>query len=121
MLLRHRDYIDAKELARATAFSTQDSETWADNFKRCPNLMSGHDESHGRKRAMPDSEDFLQHVASMDTWVSSLREGQKDLLPFLSSNSGYFNSGRCPPSARGHLVRVWPGIGKNAQAVKGFF
>ena len=79
VLLRHRDYINAKELARATAFSTQDSETWADNFKKCSNLMSGHDESRGRNRAMPEPEELLQDVASLETWVRELRERQKGL------------------------------------------
>ena len=59
VLLRHCDYINAKELARATAFSSQDSETWADNFKKCSNLMSGYDESRGRNRAMPELEELL--------------------------------------------------------------
>lgn len=79
VLLRHRDYINAKELARVTAFSAPDSETWADNYKKCSNLMSGHDESRGRNRAMPEPEELLQDVASLDTWVRGLRERQKDL------------------------------------------
>ena len=73
------DYINAKELARAAAFSTQDSETWADNFKKCSNLMSGHDESRGRNRAMPEPEELLQDVASLGNWVRGLRERQKGL------------------------------------------
>ena len=79
MLLRHRDYTNVKELARATAPSTQDSETWANNFKSCFNLMSGHEETRGRNRAMPELDDLLQDVASLDTWVRGLRERQKDL------------------------------------------
>ncbi len=76
VILRHRDYIDGKLLARATAFSGQDSQEWAAAFKKCSSLLTGHDASQGRNRAPPEPEELLQDVGVLGVWVRGLRERQ---------------------------------------------
>jgi energy-coupling factor transporter ATP-binding protein EcfA2 len=76
VVLRHRDYIDAKWLARATAFAEKDSHVWAAAFKKCSGLLIGHDPSQGRNRAAPEPEELLQDVAELGTWVRDLKSRQ---------------------------------------------
>ena len=77
VILRHRDYIDGKQLARAAAFSGQDAEQWAAAFRRCSDLLTGHDSSQGRNRAAPGPEELLQDVGVLSAWVRALKERQK--------------------------------------------
>ena len=77
VILRHRDYIDAKNLGRAVAFSEQDSLDWAAAFKKCSGLLTGHDSSQGRNRASPEPEELLQDVGRLNAWVRALKDRQK--------------------------------------------
>ena len=77
VILRHRDYIDAKNLGRAVAFSEQDSLDWATAFKKCSGLLTGHDSSQGRNRASPEPEELLQDVGRLNAWVRALKDRQR--------------------------------------------
>lgn len=79
VILRHRDYIDAKKLSRATAFSEADRDVWEAEFKKCCELIVGHDPSRGRNRAMPEPVEMLQDVEVLNGWVKSLKERQNNI------------------------------------------
>lgn len=80
VILRHRDYIDGKQLTRAATFSQQDSQHWAAAFKKCSDLLTGHDSSQGRNRAVPEPEELLQDVGVLEAWVRGLKERQKSAV-----------------------------------------
>jgi len=77
VLMRHRDYINAKELMRVSAVTPEDCRIWSENFGKCCDLIAGHDGSRGRNRAMPEPEELLQDVQALDAWVRDLRDRQK--------------------------------------------
>ena len=77
VVMRHRDYIKVQDLARVSALTEQDCQSWADNFGKCCGLMAGHDESRGRNRAMPEPDELLRDVQALDGWVRNLRDRQK--------------------------------------------
>lgn len=77
VLMRHRDYINAKELMRVSAVTPDDCRTWNENFGKCCELIAGHDGSRGRNRVMPEPEELLQDVQALDAWVRGLRDRQK--------------------------------------------
>ena len=77
VLMRHRDYINAKELMRVSAVTPEVCRTWSDNFGKCCDLIAGHDGSRGRARAMPEPGELLRDVKALDAWVRDLRVRQK--------------------------------------------
>jgi hypothetical protein len=77
VVMRHRDYIRGRDLVRVSALTEQDCQTWTDNFGNCSDYVAAHDESRGRNRAMPEPEELLRDVDTLNTWVRNLRERQK--------------------------------------------
>lgn len=76
VVMRHRDYIKSKDLIRVSALTEQDCRTWNDNFRRCSGYVAAHDESRGRNRAMPEPEEMLRDVETLNTWVRGLKVRQ---------------------------------------------
>lgn len=79
VVMRHRDYIRGRDLARVSALNKQDCKTWSDNFQRCSDYIAGHDGSRGRNRSMPDPKELLQDVQALDEWVRDLKQRQKTI------------------------------------------
>ncbi len=77
VVMRHRDYIRGRDLVRVSALTEQDCQTWTDNFGNCSDYVAAHDESRGRNRAMPEPEDLLRDVETLNSWVRDLKERQK--------------------------------------------
>ena len=82
--MRHRDYIRSKDLLRVSALTEQDCNLWTDNFEKCCDLIAAHDGSRGRNRAMPEPEELLRDVQTLDTWVRNLRDRQKTKVQAFS-------------------------------------
>jgi hypothetical protein len=76
IVMRHRDYINSKDLVRVSALTEHDCKLWRDNFAKCSDHIAGQDPSRGRNRAMPE----LKDVQALDAWVRGLRDRQKALL-----------------------------------------
>lgn len=79
VVMRHRDYINVKDLSRVAALTERDCQSWNDNFAKCCDLMAGHDESRGRNRAMPEPEELSRDVQALNTWVLDLKDRQKTI------------------------------------------
>jgi energy-coupling factor transporter ATP-binding protein EcfA2 len=77
VVMRHRDYIRGRDLIRVSALTEQDCQTWTENFGNCSDYVAAHDESRGRNRAMPEPEELLRDVETLNSWVRNLRERQK--------------------------------------------
>jgi len=76
VVMRHRDYIKAKELIRVSALTEQDCNEWTRNYETCHSLIAGHDGSRGRNRSMPEPDEILKDVQALDTWVRTLKQRQ---------------------------------------------
>jgi ABC-type proline/glycine betaine transport system ATPase subunit len=76
---RHHDYINSRDLKKVTALTEADATAWAAGFKTCCDITDAHDPSRGRNAASPPPADLLKHVQDLSTWVTNLRERQKQL------------------------------------------
>jgi AAA domain, putative AbiEii toxin, Type IV TA system len=65
VILRHRDYIDAKNLNKVAALETADVEIYRNNFKRCSDLIEGHDPSRGRDGTVPPPDDINADIRTL--------------------------------------------------------
>ena len=77
VVMRHRDYINTKELIRVSVLTEQDCTSWRDNFQKCSDCIAGHDGSRGRNRAMPEPDELLKDAQALGAWVTDLRQRQK--------------------------------------------
>ena len=74
---RHRDYINARNLAKVTVLTEADTTAWATGFKTCCDITDAHDPSRGRNAAPPPPADLLKHVSELKAWDESLRVRQR--------------------------------------------
>lgn len=79
VIQRHRDYINAKNLRRATVFVDKDHQTFSAGFQKCSDWIDGHDGSRGRNAAPPSPDEMLADIKAVRDWVDDLRQRQKGL------------------------------------------
>lgn len=77
VVLRHRDYIDTKQLKRVVVLTDADCETFKQAFDKCSDIVIAHDPSSGRNADPPPPTEILQDIEKLKNWVVSLRERQK--------------------------------------------
>ena len=77
VVLRHRDYINAKDLKKVSVLTDADCDAYAAGFKRCCDVVDAHDPSSGRNAAAPPPADVARDVQALKDWVTSLRDRQK--------------------------------------------
>jgi hypothetical protein len=80
VVLRHRDYIEAKKLKKVTALSTTDCDSFEIGYKKCCGIIESHDPSEGRNAGVPSPAELLKDINALKDWVSALRAKQK-LIP----------------------------------------
>ena len=76
VILRHRDYIDAKNLKKITAVEAIDVDTYRNNFKKCSDLVEAHDPSRGRDGAVPPPDEVMSDIKALTDWASTIRGKQ---------------------------------------------
>ena len=76
-VMRHRDYINPKSLNNISALELSDCREWNRNYGICCDYVEAHDGSRGRNQAMPEPDILIDDVASLLSWVSSLKEKHK--------------------------------------------
>ena len=76
VIQRHRDYINQKNLKKATAFSVSDYEAFSKGFKKCCDITDSHDPSRGRNSSMPSPTDIKDDIEMLHTWVKDLKQRQ---------------------------------------------
>lgn len=79
VIQRHRDYINTKDLKKATVFTDQDAIAFQAGFKKCCDVVDAHDPSRGRNAAPPPPSEVQQDIQQLKEWVASLRDRQKQI------------------------------------------
>jgi hypothetical protein len=79
VILRHRDYIDTKNLKRVSALTDADCDAFRAAFNKCSDIVNAHDPSSGRNADAPPPDEILQDIQALKNWVLSLRERQKKI------------------------------------------
>lgn len=77
VILRHRDYINAKELKKVSVLNETDCDQYAKGFKKCCGIVDAHDLSRGRNDPPPAPAEIKDDIESLKAWTSSLRGRQK--------------------------------------------
>ncbi|KRR09831.1 AAA family ATPase [Bradyrhizobium valentinum] len=76
VILRHRDYIDAKNLRRVTAVEAADVDVYRNNFKKCSDLVEAHDPSRGRDASVPPPDEIMADIKTLADWAAAMRTKQ---------------------------------------------
>jgi energy-coupling factor transporter ATP-binding protein EcfA2 len=79
VIQRHRDYIDTKNLRKASVLTEQDCDAFHAGFKKCCDVIDAHDPSSGRNADAPPPNEVMQDIQALKDWVSSLRTRQKQV------------------------------------------
>ncbi|AML52587.1 AAA family ATPase [Falsihalocynthiibacter arcticus] len=73
VVVRHRDYIDTKNLKRVTALEEADVQTFQNGFKKCCDFVDAHDPSRGHDPEPPDPSEIMADIQSLKNWSEGLR------------------------------------------------
>jgi hypothetical protein len=79
VILRHRDYINAKNLRKATVFAESDYQGFDKGFQKCCDLIDAHDGSRGRNPAPPTPDEMFADIQAVRDWADDLRRRQNAL------------------------------------------
>jgi hypothetical protein len=77
VVLRHRDYINTKDLLKVTALDESDCEIFCGAWKRCCEITDSHDGSRGRSATAPSPNEILDDINVLKDWVGSLKSRHK--------------------------------------------
>ena len=77
VVMRHRDYINTKDLKKVSVLTDADCNEYAAGFKKCCDVVDAHDPSGGRNAAPPPPADLFQDIQALKDWTASLRDRQK--------------------------------------------
>lgn len=73
VIVRHRDYINTKDLNKVTALEPSDIQQFQRSFKKCCDFTDAHDPSRGRDIEPPEPGIVLQDVQDLRSWSEALR------------------------------------------------
>jgi energy-coupling factor transporter ATP-binding protein EcfA2 len=73
VVMRHRDYIDTKNLKRVTALEEADVQTFQNGFKKCCDFVDAHDPSRGHDSEPPEPSEVMADIKSLKDWSEELR------------------------------------------------
>ncbi|MBY0544098.1 MAG: AAA family ATPase [Gammaproteobacteria bacterium] len=79
VIMRHRDYINAKNLNKISALDLAACQAWYQGWSRCCDYINSHDPARGRNQALPEPQKLLDATAELATWVKSIRNTQKQI------------------------------------------
>ncbi len=77
VVVRHRDYVNIKQLTKLRANEGTDVDFLLGLHKTCCDITKGHDPSTGRNAAPPDADAMLEDVSGLGDWVRGLKDRQK--------------------------------------------
>jgi len=79
VIQRHRDYIDTKNLKKASVLTEADCEAFHAGFKKCCDVVDAHDPPSGRNADAPPPNEVMQDIQALKDWVAGLRNRQKKI------------------------------------------
>ena len=74
VIMRHRDYINTKDLKRVTALEESDVRTFQSGFKKCCDFVDAHDPSRGRDPEPPEPDEAMRDISILKNWSEELRK-----------------------------------------------
>jgi len=77
VIIRHRDYINTKNLSKISFLDMNDCNTWSSNFQKCCDFIDGHDSPSARNQSLPEPDELLQDSQSLLNWVNEIAKKQK--------------------------------------------
>lgn len=77
---RHRDYINTKNLRKATTLTIADCDVFDAAYKKCCDQTDAHDPSRGRNAAPPVPNEMMQDVQAVLAWTLTIRDQQKGVV-----------------------------------------
>lgn len=77
VLIRHRDYIDTKNLKKVSALAEADADVFRAAFKKCSDIIESHDPSRVRNEEPPSPTEILDDIKTLTDWAEALRVRQK--------------------------------------------
>lgn len=79
VVMRHRDYINPKDLKKVSVLTDRDCDAFLAGYKKCCDVVDAHDPSSGRNAVPPPPPDLLRDIQSLKDWTASLRDRQKKI------------------------------------------
>lgn len=79
VVMRHRDYIDTKNLKRVTALEEVDVQTFQNGFKKCCDFVDAHDPSRGHDPEPPEPSEVMDDIKSLKDWSEELRSKMNEV------------------------------------------
>lgn len=76
---RHRDYVNTKNLRRATVLTESDCDAFEAGWGKCCDLTDSHDPSRNRNAAPPTPDEMLRDIQAVRTWVDAIRARWKSI------------------------------------------
>ncbi len=78
-VMRHRDYINSKNVKNLAVLNQEICKSWGENFGKCCDFIDAHDTSRGRAQELPEPDELLQDIETLKQWVLGLKEAHKKL------------------------------------------
>ena len=79
VVMRHRDYINVKNLNKISALDLPTCQSWYKGWARCCDYVNAHDTARSRNQALPEPDKLLEETAELAEWVKTMRENQKQI------------------------------------------
>lgn len=79
VVIRHRDYINTKNLRRVTALTTNDCDLFDAGFKKCCDQVDAHDPSRARGVSFPPPAEVMADIHAVRDWVAGLKQRQNQV------------------------------------------
>lgn len=73
VVIRHRDYINTKNLKRVTALEEADVQGFQSGFKKCCDFVDAHDPSRGHDPEPPEPAEIMADIQALKDWSEVLR------------------------------------------------
>ncbi len=77
VIMRHRDYVDTKNLRKVSALTGVDCDALSARYKKCCDEIEAHDPSRGRDAEPPPPADIFADIEAVRDWVDDLKNRQK--------------------------------------------
>ncbi|MEM5500437.1 AAA family ATPase [Ahrensia kielensis] len=73
VIMRHRDYINTKDLKRVVALEERDVQIFQSGFKKCCDFVDAHDPSRGHDPEPPEPDGIMRDIQMLKDWSEALR------------------------------------------------
>ena len=79
VVMRHRDYIDAKNINKISALNIELCQDWYRSWSHCCDYIKSHDTARARNENLPEPDELLQETVELSNWVATIRAKKKQI------------------------------------------